>query len=194
MGKISTGMIGFALVLFLLPWISLSCGNQKVFTFSGTDLSLGKTIQAPQYFGPTQKQTTRELKATLALLVGIVGFIASFVVKEERVKQIALTACGSIAGILLFLLKNKVNADIFQQGGGMVSVDYHFGFWATMLLFFTVGGLNILSLTGYLDKGTSNVKNNIALKSPQQTSFCSQCGAKVLQDDTFCSECGHALK
>jgi hypothetical protein len=196
MGKISTGMMGFALILFLLPWISLSCGGQKVFTFSGTDMAIGKTLETPQAFGKQVKQTTREWKATLALIAGIIGTIAGFAAKEARVQQIVLTACSGIGGISLFLLRNKLNTDIFKEAGGMVTIDYHFGFWAAMLLFFSVSILNVLSLKGVLDKDIGSVEKAISLnlKSPPQASFCGQCGAKVLQDDTFCSECGRALK
>lgn len=149
--------MGFALILFLLPWISLSCGGQKVFTFSGTDMAIGKTIEPPQAFGKQVKQTTREWKATLALIAGIIGAIAGFAVKEARVRQIFLISSGSIGGISLFLLRNKLNTVIFKEAGGMVAIDYHFGFWAAMLLFFGVGILNVLSLKGVPDRGSGSV-------------------------------------
>lgn len=194
MGKISSGLFGLALLLFLLPWITVSCGGQKVFTFSGTDLAIGKTIQVPQAFGPPKKENTREWKATVAFLTGTVGTLAVFLMKVERVQRIVLTICGIAGGIFLFLLKSKLDEGIVRQGAGMVTIDYHFGFWLSMLLLFGVGILNALSFTGVLEKFAGGADRGITYKGPRKPSFCSQCGAKVSPDDVFCSECGHSLK
>lgn len=194
MGKISSSLLGLAVFLFLLPWITVSCGGQKVFTFSGTDLSIGKTVQVPQAFAPPKKENTREEKATIAFLAGIAGILAGFLIKVERVQKIVLIACGGIGGVFLYLLKNKLDGEIVAKGGGMVTVDYHFGFWLSMLFFSGVGILNVLSLTGVLEKYTGGAVSGITFKSSPQPSFCSQCGAKVSPDDVFCNECGHSLK
>lgn len=194
MGKVSSGLLGLALLLFLLPWITVSCGGQKVFTFSGTDLSIGKTIQVPQGFGPPKKENTREDNATIAFLAGITGLFAGFLIKEDRSQRIASTVCGGIGGIFLYLLKNKLDGEIVAKGSGMMGVDYQSGFWLCMLIFFGVGILNILALAGVLEKVTGSAVSGISSKSPPQPSFCSQCGAKVSPEDTFCSECGRSLR
>lgn len=194
MGKISAGVFGLAVLLFLLPWITVSCAGEKVFTFSGADLAIGKTIQAPQGFGTSKKENTREDDATIAFLAGIAGILAGFLVKVERVQRIASAICGGVGGFFLFLLKNKLDREIVAKGAGMIGVDYYFGFWLSMLLFFGAGILNVLSLTGVLEKVTSGTVSDIAFKNPPQLSFCSECGGKVSPDDTFCSECGHSLK
>jgi len=194
MGKISSGLLGLALLLFLLPWITVSCSGQKVFTFSGTDLAIGKTIEVPQGFGPAKKENTREVKASIAFLAAIAGILASFLVKVERIQKIVLTACGGIGGIFLYLLKSKLDGEIVVEGAGMIGVEYHFGFWVSMLFFFVVGILNALSIAGVLEKFTSGAATSIPSTSRSKPSFCSQCGAKVSPEDTFCSECGHSLK
>ena len=194
MGKISSGLLGLAVLLFLLPWITVSCGGQKVFSFSGTDLAIGKTIEVPQGFGSVKKDNVRENKASIAFLAGIAGIILGFLLKAERIQQIALTISGGMGCLFLYLLKSKIDGEIFTQGGGMISVDYHFGFWLSILLFFGVGILNILSLAGVLNKVTGGTVSRVAFKSPPQRTFCSQCGTKVLPEDTFCGDCGHSLK
>lgn len=194
MGKVSAGLLGLALLLFLLPWITVSCSGQRVFTFSGTDLAIGKNIEVPQAFSPPEKENTREWKATIAFLVGIAGTLAGFLIKAERVKKIALTVCGISGSVFLLLLKSKLDGEIIKQGAGMVTLDYRFGFWMSILLFFAVGILNILSLAGILEKFTGGAISSTAFKGHPKPSFCSQCGAKVSPDDTFCSECGHSLK
>lgn len=194
MGKISSGLLGITLLLFLLPWITVSCSGQKIFTFSGTDLAIGKTAQVPQAFAPSKKENTREGNATVAFLAGIAGTLAGFLIKVERVQKIALTVCGSAGCFSLFLLKSKLDGEIVAQGAGMVTIDYHFTFWITLILFLGVGIINTLSLTGVLEKFTSGAINGIAFKGSPKPFFCSRCGAKVSQEDTFCSECGHSLK
>jgi len=194
MGEISSGLLGFVLLLFLLPWMTVSCSGQKVFTFSGTDLAIGKTVQVPQAFAPPKKENTREWKATVAFLAAVAGTLAGFLVKVERIQKIVLISCGGIGGILLFLLRSKLNSDIFLQGGGMIIIDYHFAFWLSMLLFFGVGILNTLSLAGVLDNFSSGAMSSSTFKGTTKPFFCSQCGAKVSQEDTFCSGCGHSLK
>jgi hypothetical protein len=194
MGKISPALFGLALLLFLLPWITVACSGQKIFTFSGTDLAIGKTVEVPQAFSPPKKENTRDVKATIAFLSGIAGLLAGFLVKVERVQRMALAACGAIGGISLYLLKSELDKEIVNKGAGMMGVDYHFGFWLTMLLFFAVSILNVLSLAGVLEKVSGSTVSGIPFKSPSQPSFCGQCGAKILPGDTFCSECGRSLK
>ncbi len=45
MGKVSASLSGLAVLLFMVPWITVYCGEQKVFTFSGTDLVIGEVPQ-----------------------------------------------------------------------------------------------------------------------------------------------------
>jgi hypothetical protein len=102
MGKVSSSLFGFALLLFLLPWITVSCSGQKVFTFSGTDLAIGKTIEVPQVFEAPKKESAREGNATIAFLAGIAGILAGFLVKTGRGQRIVLSICGGAGVILLF--------------------------------------------------------------------------------------------
>jgi hypothetical protein len=194
MGKVSSGLLGLAVLLFLLPWITVSCSGQKVFTFSGTDLAIGKTIEVPQALEAPKKENTREYNATIAFLVGIAGILAGFLMKTGLVQKIVLSICGGAGVFSFFLLKSKLDREIVAQGAGMITIDYHFGFWVSLLLFFTAGILNILSLAGVFEKFTGGTVSIITFKSPPKPSFCSQCGAKVSPGDTFCGECGHSLK
>jgi hypothetical protein len=197
MGKISSSLLGLAILLFLLPWITVSCGDAEVFTFSGTDFAIGKTIEIPQAFGESKKENTREGRATIAFIVGIAGVLAGFLIKNERIQKVILGVCGGAGGIFLYLLKNKLDSldsEALAEGWGIIGIDYHFGFWMSLLLFFGVGILNILSLAGVLQKFTGESASSISYKSTPKPSFCSQCGSKVSPDDTFCSECGHSLK
>jgi len=190
MRKISSGLFGLIILLFLLPWNSISCSNQKVITVTGMNLATGKEFSGGLY--GTQKII--EGKATVALVVAIVGVLVGFFLKTKVVNMVQ-TACGWVGGILLCLLKGKLSQEALTQGAGMLTIDYHFGFWASLLLFFAVGIANILSLLGILKKVNFGVIiKDISLKGPAHAVFCSQCGAKVSSESSFCSECGHSLK
>lgn len=193
MRKVSSSIFGLALLLFLLPWVTVSCKGKKVFTLSGADLAIGKTVEIPQPFDePKKTKNTREIRATIAFLAGIAGILAGFLIKKDRVQQITYAVCGGTGGISLFLLKSNLDREAVAQG---ITVDYQAGFWLTMLFFFGAGILNVLFLTGVLEKTTDGTVSGISVKSPPSLpSFCSQCGSKVSPSDAFCSECGHSLK
>lgn len=194
MGKRSSTLFGLALLLFFLPWVTVSCGNSGLLTFSGTDLVIGKTLETPQFFGASKKETIREARAILAFIIGLAGVLAGFLIKKERVKKVVLNSCGAAGGILLFLMKHKLDNEALTQTVGVISVDYHFGFYASMLLFFAVPIVNLLPATGLLKKTSLKPIQSTSLTSSPQIAYCSHCGAKVSPDDMFCGECGHSLK
>lgn len=192
---ISPTIFGLALICFLLPWVNVSCSGQKVVTFSGTDLAIGKTINIPQAFGPSKKQNARDGRATIAFIAGLAGILSGFLVKADRIKAITAAVCGGIGSVSLYLL-SKLDSEIAAQAAGMISVGYQFGFWIAMLLFLGAGIVNVLDLTGQLERisaGTGRSTLPIT-NSPPKQSFCTQCGAKIGADAAFCSECGHSMK
>lgn len=193
-GKVSGGLLGFAVLLFLLPWITVSCAGEKVLTVSGTDLAIGKEIQIPRAFGEPDKQNTREGKVTIAFIAGIVGALAGFLVKAKRAQRIILSVFGGIGTIVLFVLKYKIDTEIVEEGKGIIAVDYHFGFWLTLFLFFAVTVLNVVSLTNVSERVRTESISGTGFRAPPKSRFCGQCGAEVSSNDVFCSECGHALK
>lgn len=190
MRKISSGMFGLMILLFLLPWNSISCNNQKFITLTGMDLATGKELSGGLY--GTQKII--EGKATAALIVAVVGLLVCFLLKKKLV-NIVQSVCGWLGGILLCLLKGKINQEALTQGAGMLIVNYHFGFWASLLLFFAVGIANTLYFLDILKKvDFGAIIKNVSLGGQPHAGFCSQCGTKISSENSFCSECGHSLK
>jgi hypothetical protein len=54
--KISPILFGVTLVCFLFPFVTVSCGGQKMASFSGAQLATGTSVDEPQMFGPSQKK------------------------------------------------------------------------------------------------------------------------------------------
>lgn len=193
--KISPTIFGLALILFLLPWVNVSCSGQKVATFSGADLAIGKTVEIPQAFGPAKQEKTREGRATIALIAGIAGILFGPLGKGRRVEAIAAAVCGGIGSISLYLLKSSMDSEIAAKSYGMISVDYQFSFWLAMLFFLGAGIVNILDLSGHLERISAGTGSAMPISnSHPRKSFCTQCGAKICSDAAFCSECGHSIK
>jgi uncharacterized membrane protein (UPF0136 family) len=86
------------------------------------------------------------LWAILAFLVAIGGLAAFY--KKIKKESLAGTAAGAIGFISLLLLRFAIKEKVGEQGGGMVQVEINFlfAYWASLLLFFTAGGLSYLRM------------------------------------------------
>lgn len=196
--KISPAMFGVALICVFLPFVNLSCGGQKLASLTGIQLVTGTTIKQPamirQMFGQMQPQKFKgNPLAIISFLSAIAGLGLSFLKAKKNI--IVSTIIAGIGAVSLILLKSKLNNDILREGGGMIQIEYTFGFWMVMLIFFAIGIINILSLLGILKKvNFGAIIKDVSLKGQPQAVFCSQCGAKVSLGSSFCSECGYSLK
>lgn len=139
--KISPAIFGVALICFFLPFVNVSCGGQKVASFTGIQLVTGTTIKQPGMFEQKQTQKLkREPLAICAFLSVIVGLGLSLL--KTKKSPIVTAIIGGIGAVMLLLLKSKMDNDVLNQTGGMVQLEYTFGFWLTFLLNFSAAGLN----------------------------------------------------
>lgn len=150
--KFSRATFGMLIFCFFLPFLSASCAGQKLVTLSGLQLAIGTTLEEPNLFGETrEKQIGGEPLAAAALLAAGFGLVLSLVRRSSRTG-------GRVAGVVgvvsLSLLKNKIDVEVLREGGGMIQVDYEFGFWIALLLFAVVIALNSLGSARAPAKGT----------------------------------------
>ena len=140
--RFSPAIFGVVLICFFLPFISVSCGAQKVVTLSGVQLVTGTTIEQPDLFGEGQQAETMdgEPLAILAFLSAVAGLGLSFL--KGRKVAIAPAVSGAAGSVLLLLLKSRIDNEVLSQGGGMIQVEYEIGFWLTILVFLSAAGLN----------------------------------------------------
>ena len=144
--KISSSIFGLILICFFLPFMTVSCQSQKIYSFSGTQLVTGTSIEQKNSFSgsSTKQQVNGEPLASLALACSIVGVGVGLSTWKKGPKvSIGIAIAGVI---LMLLLKSKVDTDVFTQGRGMIQVDYEIGFWGSFLLFISAVIVNFLPI------------------------------------------------
>ena len=124
---------GLALFCFLLPFLDLKCGGQKVATYSGLDLVMG--AKAPQdMMGSMQSASgggSTQLFAILTFLSCVLGLLI-FLSKSKE--EYAIGKVSSIAGtICLLLLMLSANHSIQNESQGAVTVTFLIGFWGCFI-------------------------------------------------------------
>ena len=130
---------GLIIVLFLMPFVEISCGGIVKVQFSGMDLATGKTIE----IGEEEETIDPEPLATIALGCALLGLLASFV--KSKLARIFNAALGGGGAISLLQLKNKIDKGVGQciKEGFMCAADYKFAFWATLILFIAAAAVSI---------------------------------------------------
>ncbi|HKH46919.1 MAG TPA: hypothetical protein VKM72_19860 [Thermoanaerobaculia bacterium] len=131
--RISPAIFGFALFCFLLPFVTLSCPGGQ-FTFSGTQLALGTTVEAPDMFGQKgeEKKIPPEPLALLALLCLGVGVGAGILLSAGPGRWVNVLL-GVLAAVFLLLLRGKISSDALKEGQGMFQVSFGVGYWLALL-------------------------------------------------------------
>ena len=146
-GLISSVKFGLIIVLFLMPFVNVSCGGMVNIPLSGMDLATGKTIEMKEPFsGKVQRQKIDpEPLAAIALGCAVLGLLLGFV--KERPARLLNGGFGGGGAVLLLLLKNKMDKEVMKEGGGMIALHYEFAFWATLILFLAAAAVSIYFYT-----------------------------------------------
>ena len=133
----------FALILlcFMLPFVQVSCQEQKLMSFTGFQMTFGTEIQQPQMFGPTQtKQIPGDALLILTFLAALAGLACSFL--KNRIGILISLICSAGGFLFMLIFKLRVDNEILKQGGGMLNVEYLIGFIAACLLFLVGAAVN----------------------------------------------------
>jgi len=137
LGLVLSAKFGLIVLLFLMPFIKVSCSGMVNMPLSGMDLATGTTIETKEPFsGKVQKQKVdAEPFAAIALGAAVLGLLIGFI--KAKPARIVNAVTGGAGAVFLLLLKNKIDKEVLKEGGGMISVNYEMGFWITILLFIT---------------------------------------------------------
>jgi hypothetical protein len=120
--NISPILFAATLVCFLFPFVTVSCGGQRITSFNGTQLALGTTVDEPQMFGPSQKKKVDpEPLAAVALLCTVLGLGLSFLSGARAALGPAIS--GGVGALALLMLKIEDGSRRRSAGSWQDSVD-----------------------------------------------------------------------
>lgn len=143
-----------ALLLFLLPWVTISCAEQTLATMSGYDLATGSvTVHNPMGGGTaTPPSSGNEQPDVPVLAAGILIVLAlglTFVLKLGQAAMAAMASCAAAIALISYTAFVRVPAKAVanpsagaggdsggmfneQQLAEMIRVDYAIGLWLTL--------------------------------------------------------------
>ena len=150
---------GIALLAFLLPWMTVSCSEQKLVEASGFGLAFGR-VTAMGQASQASDGASMNVWLILALLAIAGGLFLLFTKGREAAKLVLAT---SVAALLLIIVgtwrysKDAIMAEAAKNGsqGGMdqaalamIQVNWHFGYWLALLALIAAAAMAWLVMSG----------------------------------------------
>ncbi|MDR6832241.1 MULTISPECIES: hypothetical protein [unclassified Sphingopyxis] len=150
---------GIALLAFLLPWMTVSCSDQKIAEASGFGLAFGRISAMGQAAG-SGDGATMNLWLILSLVAIAGGLFLLFTKGREAAKLVLGT---SVAALVLILVgtwryskdaimaeaaKNGSNGGMDQAALAMIQVNWHFGYWLALLSLIAAAVMAWLVMSG----------------------------------------------
>ncbi len=184
--RLSPAIFGVIIICFFLPWVMISCNDYKIVTLTGIQLVTGTNVEVAEQRmfdldPPEEQEAEREPLAFFVLLSAVAGLTLSFI--RGKIGAIGTSLISVVGIVFILLLKAKLDNDILREGEGLLHIDYGFGFYLVLILFFSAFVINVYSM-----------KDGKGISLPQVkmsgNKFCPECGAKNEKDNQFCTECG----
>jgi hypothetical protein len=139
-----------ALLLFVLPWVTVSCADQTLVTMTGVDLATGHISMAANPMGGASASVPAQHSGDLFVIIGAVlilaGLAVTFILKGSR-GAIAAAGCAALAALslaytVLVKIPGTARADATSGAGGgsaggpspeqiaeMIKVNIQIGFY-----------------------------------------------------------------
>ncbi len=193
-----------ALLCFLLPFVQISCGGQKLASLTGVQLMTGTEIKPPtELFG--MKANSGDLKVTssgqktdpnwfaaMAFIAGVAGVILA-VVKTGRAGLVGGIA-GAGGAVSLLVMRVNISGEMGKTPmGAAFVIDYQIGYYLALFLFI-FGAVGLLG-TAFRPaaEAASAGGQSLAAWSPTggaSPGVCSKCGGPLKAGTRFCGACG----
>ena len=177
---LTRGLLGTVLVMFLLPFLTLTCQGSKLITMSGMDLVTGTTIEAKDPFtgrSKTPERTKPEPLAGLAVVAAVAALGLSFM--AGRTGRTFAGIGAIVSALALLAMKLKVEDNLAERGKGMFALQWEVGFWLSLLVGIAA------AVVAFLPKfATDRVAGQA----------CPACKAEQEPDSIYCDACGQKLR
>lgn len=180
---LSSGFFGLTLLSFCLPWVTVSCQQQRITTVTGIQMVTGMDVAEPGsgIFGGRVK--SKHIEPNALAVVAVVAAVAAFFISIIAGGASVLPA---IIGVLVaFALKSNLDQDTLKQGQGLLSITYESGFWA-YILFLICGSLSNLIPSG----AASEISRNSSLPA-DNLKKCPTCAESINFEALVCKHCGN---
>jgi len=144
-GMFSVAKCGLIILLFLMPFIKISCGGMLNISVTGMELVTGKTLDLNDRFsGKAQaRKIDSEPYAVIAFGCAIAGLLIGF--NKARVARFFNAICGAGGFVFMILLKNKLDKDVTTDIKEGVTLNYEFAFWGVVVLFLAMAVMSFLA-------------------------------------------------
>ena len=157
-----------ALLLFLLPWVTVSCAEQPLISMSGLDLATGNVTMTNPVTHVTESAPGAG-KGDLLVMIGaifiLLSLAATFVLNRRTGAIAAIAGCALAAAALAYTVlvripKSAHEGALTGSGGGasqgvnqaqiaeMIRVHIEIGFWLVLAALAAAIVLNFMAMKG----------------------------------------------
>lgn len=149
---------GIALVAFLLPWMTISCSEQKIAEATGFGLAFGNVTTMGRA-ASAGDGAAMNLWLILALLAIAGGLFLLFTRGREAAKLVLGTSVAAL--VLIFLgtwrySKDAIMAEAAKNGGGdmdraamaMIQVNWEIGYWLALFALIAAAAMAWIVMSG----------------------------------------------
>ena len=207
--KISSLVFLVIVIMFVFPWVTVSCAGQPVTTATGFQVMKGDYTgyaNIMSEFGSEAPKTQLNPWLILAFIAAIVGIVVGLLNGDAIIDKI-LVALSSIEAILLVIFPLQLlysirselsSADEFEAGmNSMVKIGFRAAFFVALFLSIGCVVLNAYHLMSHKKVESLEGSQSVTSRGSGDLSsyiFCPQCGAKNPKANKFCNNCGAKLK
>ena len=137
-------------LLFLLPFMSLECGNNKMVTVTGIQLVTGISYEAPldQRDHTTSKASNSDFFADIALMSALCGIVFSIYHKlDNKYLKSSVITCSSLIAVALLGLQIEMNSKLDEHANAaLVRINYEIGYWLCLIIPIVLNAIILLVL------------------------------------------------
>ncbi|TNE37344.1 MAG: hypothetical protein EP347_08195 [Alphaproteobacteria bacterium] len=154
--SLTAGKFGLIIILFFLPFVTFSCTDQQVLQVTGIQMVTGDeiTITNPLTGDEETGKLEREDFALFAFGLAIAGLVGALILPGALVRLTGLVTGGG-GFFFLYRLKDKIEADVMNENGGLITVLFEDAYWGAFALFGLAALVALISLVVRSERGSS---------------------------------------